>query len=376
MEAIEEGGAGGLALKRRRPDRDDTSPSAIVAHAQTGDTAAVRLLRSLAVPAASLALPSIGDAPLSIAFNGSVCLIWNPADCARVRSLGRLCASPIGLCPAKVATRGKAAAVPVVLNDEELFVATQVATNWKVQIVDTRTGRPADPRTILAANAASDPSGMPNVRRRVFADLWRRGYRCTNGLKFGCDWLSYTADASQVHAAFMVIVRRERRAGSGFVGISSKAGGGSGSGEHDEGRGDGEGDIAPLDLVAKSRVATAALKICVMAYASADHDDGGHRDDDAVRYAAFKRMGPGSAVFQSASALLARTAKADRAGAPDSAAASIDGLATGAVSAGASAGAGTSTSAGGAVDAGGEDEEALEGLSFLPIDMALGGGEA
>jgi len=60
---------------------------------------------------------------------------------------------------------------------------------------------------------------------------------------------------------------------------------------------DGEkGDIAPLDLVAKSRVATTVVKICVMAY--------GNPETGHVRYACFKRMGPGSAIFVAASALL------------------------------------------------------------------------
>lgn len=387
MAALEDG-AVGHATKRRRPDAEDAAETSAAPAAVGHDSAAVLLLRSLGVPASSLAMPSIGDAPLVIAFNGSVCLLWNPADCARVRSLGRLCASPVGLCPAKVATRGKAAAVPIVLNDEELYVATQVATHWRAQIVDTRTGRPADARAILAANAARDASGMPHVRRRVFADLWRRGYRCTNGLKFGCDWLSYTADASQVHAAFMVIVRRERRA---TAAVAGKAGA--------EGEGEGEGDIAPLDLVAKSRVATAALKICVMAYASAEPDadvdadaattgagaaaaatgaggssaaagDGGV-DRSVVRYAAFKRMGPGSAVFQSASALLARSAKAAAAAAAASTAASgSDGANAAQALVGA---AGTDSGAGAGAAVGEDDDEALEGLSFLPIGVAFGG---
>ena len=191
-------------------------------------------------------MPNIGAEALVLSYTGAQCLIWSAADCARVRSIGRLCVSPIGLCSAKLATRGKAAAVPVVLNDEELWVCCAVATHWRVTVLDMRTGRAVPAASILGAAAAADRSGFIHVRRLVFADLWQRGYRCTSGLKFGCDYLSYTADASQVHAAFMVIVRRERDDGAD--------GGGAG------------GEISPLDLVAKSRVATTALKICVMAY--------------------------------------------------------------------------------------------------------------
>ena len=273
-------------------------------------------------------MPNIGAEALVLSYTGAQCLIWSAADCARVRSIGRLCVSPIGLCSAKLATRGKAAAVPVVLNDEELWVCCAVATHWRVTVLDMRTGRAVPAASILGAAAAADRSGFIHVRRLVFADLWQRGYRCTSGLKFGCDYLSYTADASQVHAAFMVIVRRERDDGAD--------GGGAG------------GEISPLDLVAKSRVATTALKICVMAY--------GDTRTGRVRYAAFKRMGPGSAVFRAASALLQRSA-ADAGG---------DEAARGAGASAASA----STGAAAAIDC---DDAALddaalvsESLSFLP----------
>ncbi len=183
--------------------------------------------------------------------------------------------TPIGLCMAKVSTRGKAAAVPVVLSDEELFTAW---VNGWVRAVDER-GDPCDVGKHLALVAEVDPS--VRAKRAVFYDLWRHGYAMTNGLKFGVNFLAYRGDPTAVHAAFMVIVVEE---GAG---------------------------IAILDLVARSRVATTALKTCVVAWAG---DQGAaetpssssssvlltpvHRLACAtVRYAAFKRMGPGTALF-------------------------------------------------------------------------------
>ena len=224
---------------------------------------------------------------LLLSWNGSCALVWRPHDCARLRALGRLCASPVGLCAARLATRGKAAAVPLVLSDEELAVAAGVAAQaWRTAAVDSRSGAAMPLEALLEASAAravaaggARAAAALRLRRLVFGDLWRRGYRCTAGLKFGCDYLAYTADASCVHAAFMVIVRRD--------------GGGGG------------GDIAALDLVAKSRVATTALKICVMAFG----DEGTGR----VRYAAFKRMGPGSAIFEAVAAAAAAAAATEAA---------------------------------------------------------------
>ena len=220
---------------------------------------------------------------LLLSWNGSCAFVWRAADCARLRALGRLCASPVGLCAARLATRGKAAAVPLVLSDEELAVAAgAAAAAWRTRAVDSRTGAPLACGDLLAASAARAPPGW-RARRAVFADLWRRGYRCTSGLKFGVDYLAYTADASHVHAAFMVIVREDR----------------------------GDADIAALDLVAKARVATTALKICVMAYGCGDGGGGGAAAGDAaarVRYAAFKRMGPGSAVFEAVAVAAPRAA--------------------------------------------------------------------
>jgi len=319
------------AMKRRRPDEGS---NASVGDGLEGTIEEMAVLRSLAVsPHEGPSMPAIGGEPVDILYNGSVCMVWNPSHCARLRALGRLCATPIGLCSAKIATRGKAAAVPLLLNDEELWVCCMVATDWAIRILDSRTGALVDRAALFAKAApvaADADAGFRHARRLVFADLWRRGYRCTNGLKFGCDYLSYTADASQVHAAFMVIVRQD----------------------------DGEdADIAPMDLVAKSRVATTALKICVMAY--------GNTRTGAVKYAAFKRMGPGSAVFQAASALLMPT------GAGAGFGRSASGIAGPA--GGSAGGVGAATRAAAAdtpADVLGASEADEGALSFLPADEA------
>lgn len=245
-------------------------------------------------------VPDIGPETLLVTYNGSVAMVWSSHDCARLRSLGRLCCSPVGLCAAKVATRGKAAAVPVVLNDEELYIMLGVCdTKWGILVVDSKTGRRLDKNLVMIASGLAQCSPTPTrdeveavlVRRLVFADLWRRGYRCTPGLKFGVDFLSYTADASQVHAGFMVIIKSE--AASGRVTTA--------------------GDIAPMDLVAKSRVATTALKICVMAYGNVESSCSpsglGSIVRGKTRFAAFKRMGPGHAIFTAAEAQPCRSAE-------------------------------------------------------------------
>jgi hypothetical protein len=72
---------------------------------------------------------------------------------------------------------------------------------------------------------------------------------------------------------------------------------------------EGEG-IALLDLVARSRVATTALKVCVMAWADPEISiDDTKKEADlvggTVRYAAFKRMGPGTAIFSDSEAMKA-----------------------------------------------------------------------
>jgi len=196
-------------------------------------------------------------------------LVWDADAAARLRRAGGLAVSPIGLCPAKLGTGGKAAAVPVVLSDAE--AATAHANGWLVG-EDGVTGRRdgVDLTTLLAAAVAARPQLA--ATRLVHYDLWAAGYRTTTGLKFGVDFLAYLGDPSEVHAAFMVVVAPE---GAG---------------------------IAPLDLVARSRVATTALKTCVLAYADVAAG--------TVRYTAFKRMGPGTAIFDSASSLLAATATA------------------------------------------------------------------
>jgi hypothetical protein len=53
---------------------------------------------------------------------------------------------------------------------------------------------------------------------------------------------------------------------------------------------------SPMEIVGRARVATVALKICVFAYADVERS--------TVRYAAFKRIGQGGAVFASPSAAL------------------------------------------------------------------------
>jgi tRNA splicing endonuclease len=264
----------------------------------------------------------IGGPVASARFSGGNVFLWDPADIVRLRTRGHVAVTPVGLCSAKVATRGKAAAVPVLLSDEELYVCWR--NGWVTHVPSTSSA-PVPPTSSssssaaagtkrkagggpdsssssspspsstglvdigahLAAVAAAErarwgPSGSPTLlRRTVFFDLWRRGYCITNGLKFGVHFLAYRSDPTAVHAAFMVIAARE-----------------------------GEG-IAPLDLVARARVATTALKTCVVAWADVGGGGGGGGGSGEassssssssssvrpVRYAAFKRMGPGTALF-------------------------------------------------------------------------------
>jgi hypothetical protein len=192
-------------------------------------------------------------------------LVWDVMQCARLRGIGRLAATPIGYCSMKVATRGKAAAVPLWLGDEELYVAG-LLHDW-LTVTDALTGKPFDLRAHMAAVAAVEPGRA--LKRVVFADLWRNGYRCTSGIKFGVDYLAYTTDPSQVHAEYMIVARPDTAVGA---------------------------CMSPLDLIGRARVATSTLKMCVIAY--------GNVATGAVRYAAFKRMGTGAAVFLSSSAYL------------------------------------------------------------------------
>jgi tRNA splicing endonuclease len=85
---------------------------------------------------------------------------------------------------------GKAAAVPAILSDEELFLV--VALGWAT-LLDAATDARLDPAAVLAASFAR-ASGSPlqaRLKRATFADLWAKGYRMTSGIKFGVDWLAY-----------------------------------------------------------------------------------------------------------------------------------------------------------------------------------------
>jgi tRNA-intron lyase len=205
-------------------------------------------------------LSVLGD-PVTIAAAGDRYFMWDALEVARLRTRGHLAITAIGSCAMKTSTRGKAAALPVMLSDEEACVLLEAG--W-ARMVDALGSPVADANARLAAEVAGDPTGVRSLRRLAFRDMWLRGYCLTNGVKFGCDYLCYRDDPTAVHAAFMVVVLRE---GSG---------------------------VRTLSLTAVARVATTALKIAVVAWV----------DPHArtVRYAAFKRMGPGSAIFQDARA--------------------------------------------------------------------------
>ena len=192
------------------------------------------------------------------------CLIWSYDDCVRLRRKWKVAVSPVGNCPQKIATNGKLAAIPVVIEDDVLYLGAHLGW-WR--IVDSASGTVVDPWTVLEHNAHAPGAASLLQRRIVFADLWAKGYRMTNGIKFGVDYLAYRADPSMCHAAFMVMV------------LALDVSGGA--------------NIASLDLVTRSRVATTALKICVLAYV--DTREGPSRD--AVSFAAFRRMGPGHVAF-------------------------------------------------------------------------------
>jgi len=229
-----------------------------------------------AAPAASLSAASLVPlapadvslcgAPVTLCKAGDRFFMWDGAEVARLRFFGRMAVTAVGSCPTKSSTRGKAAALPVLLSDEE--AAALVGAGW-ARVVDA-TGAHVDAPALLAAAVAGDPAGTRAQRRLVWRDLWARGYSLTNGIKFGCDFLCYRADPTAVHAAFMVVVLKE---GAG---------------------------VRPLSLTAVARVATTALKIAVVAWADAAAG--------TVRYAAFKRMGPGSAIFADSTARLEHVA--------------------------------------------------------------------
>jgi tRNA splicing endonuclease len=209
-----------------------------------------------------LSPPSISfGTPVTVYHVGDRYLLWDIDHIARLRSFGKMAVTAIGSCSTKTATRGKAAALPVMLSDEE--TCALIGAGW-ARVVDAVGNDIANPMAPLLA-ATAEPSGnFRACRRLVFRDLWTRGYLLTNGIKFGCDYLCYRADPTAVHAAFMVVVEQE---GNG---------------------------IRPLSLTAVARVATTALKIAVVAWA--DSRAG------TVRYAAFKRMGPGTAIFKDSNA--------------------------------------------------------------------------
>ena len=49
-------------------------------------------------------------------------------------------------------------------------------------------------------------TAMTSVRFRVFADLWRRGFRITSAFKFGGDFLAYADDPMFCHAQVLILV--------------------------------------------------------------------------------------------------------------------------------------------------------------------------
>lgn len=297
-------------------------------------------MSSLPASLPSPPLPPLLSPPRGIVLNGRATrdgrvFLFSPSEALLLRTRGRIAITAIGACAAKAATNGKAAAVPVLLSDEELFACfvsgyfplgsikgdfetdlvmpknlaapdssttavvdagAILARSLYLELVEIRQREGSDEhvdRPLSSSSSSSDNIGsnvqgsvastvIPrgSLKRLVFLDLWRKGYSCTNGLKFGVDFLCYRGDPSSVHAAFMVIVAAE-----------------------------GEG-IALLDLVARSRVATTALKVCVMAWASPELSiDDAKKEVDlvggTVRYSAFKRMGPGTAIFSDSEAMKA-----------------------------------------------------------------------
>ena len=243
--------------------------SACAAQAAAAAAVAPPFSTPLRVPStlitSAYALPAPVSVTLLLSEGAPVTLVWSPEDCVRLRKIGRIAASAVGMCSSKVATNGKSAAVPLALGDEELYVAT--ALGWLVVAPGSAPSLP----TLAAAldlSLALSPDRDSAVRRRVaYCDLWGRGYRLTPGIKFGVHYLAYKADPSVIHADFMVNVLAE---------------------------GD---ETAPLDLIARSRVATTALKVAVFAYVDLRGGEG-DAPCPTVRYQAFKRMGPGQANFE------------------------------------------------------------------------------
>ena len=44
------------------------------------------------------------------------------------------------------------------------------------------------------------------LKHSVFCDLWERGYYLTSGLKYGGDFLVYSADPSHTHSLYIAII--------------------------------------------------------------------------------------------------------------------------------------------------------------------------
>jgi tRNA-intron lyase len=204
---------------------------------------------------------------ITVTHVNGVFLIWKVEDCVRLRGKHRVACTPLGACEARLQSNGKLAAIPVALNDDELQLCLQ--QKW-IRVIDGLSHKELSEEEVIRLTHTTDTNML--LRRLVFADLWAKGYRTTNGVKFGTDYLAYHGDPSTCHAAFMVSVVAESLVAT------------------------------PQELVGRARVATTAHKICVIAYA--DLAAG------TVRYEAFKRMGPGTVSFQTASATLAALAAA------------------------------------------------------------------
>lgn len=200
--------------------------------------------------------------PITVHAVGDKYFVWNPEDIVWLRRSGKIALTPVGACPMKTATRGKAAAVPALLTDEEMF--TCVSKGW-VKLYDTN-NREIDAKIHMEHVVCNDKSGIMQRKRIAYKKLTELGYAMTNGIKFGCDYLAYRADPTGVHADFMVSVLPE---GAG---------------------------IPAMWLTSLSRVATTALKTAVIAWVDVQQG--------SVRFAAFRRMGPGTTVFSDTHAIV------------------------------------------------------------------------
>jgi tRNA-intron lyase len=191
--------------------------------------------------------------------SGPEFLVWDPLDCRKLRETYGLAVSPIGSCPLKISTNGKVGAVPVSLCDEEVFVCTQLSI---ADFYDRKTKSILSYESVLSQSEESS-ANLTSLRlnRIAYLALVSKGYKLTNGIKFGVTYLAYRADPSLVHAPFMVLVLE---AGSG---------------------------ISPIDLITKSRVSTGAKKIVVLCWVDLN-------SQVVVKYDVFKRMGPGATIYK------------------------------------------------------------------------------